>query len=159
MPSSQARETTIGRDRLPVAGAPGRLLVADSKVVHNLTDGTKLLERGVLAFLHCLAAQTPHNPPPPRHRARYFPSQCTPSFSSHQRAPAGDGSSKETTDDLLAISVFYPFVTLPMAMALPLYGWLVASDSYTLGMTLLAASRPSLIDWSISQFQQLALFI
>lgn len=30
MPSSQARETTIGRDRLPVAGAPGRLLVADS---------------------------------------------------------------------------------------------------------------------------------
>jgi hypothetical protein len=33
----------------------GRLLVADSKVVHNLTDGNKLLERGVLAFLRCMA--------------------------------------------------------------------------------------------------------
>ncbi len=32
----------------------GRLLIADSKVVHHLTDGTKLLERGVLAFFRCL---------------------------------------------------------------------------------------------------------
>ncbi|MCL2647534.1 MAG: hypothetical protein FWD61_11105 [Phycisphaerales bacterium] len=31
----------------------GRVLVADSKVVNHLTDGTKLLERGVLAFLRC----------------------------------------------------------------------------------------------------------
>src|SRR5277367_138378 len=28
----------------------GRVLVADSKVVHNLAEGNKLLERGVLAF-------------------------------------------------------------------------------------------------------------
>src|SRR6185503_17179086 len=34
----------------------GRLLIADSKVVHNLNEGNKLLERGVLAFLHTLAA-------------------------------------------------------------------------------------------------------
>src|SRR3954467_7659854 len=32
----------------------GRLLIADSKVVHNLTDGKKLLERGVLAFFNSL---------------------------------------------------------------------------------------------------------
>ncbi len=29
----------------------GRLLIADSKIVHHLADGNKLLERGVLAFL------------------------------------------------------------------------------------------------------------
>src|ERR1035437_7248124 len=34
----------------------GRVLVADSKAVNALTDGTKLLERGVLAFLRCYAA-------------------------------------------------------------------------------------------------------
>ena len=33
----------------------GRILVADSKVVHNLTEGNKLLERGVLAFLRTMA--------------------------------------------------------------------------------------------------------
>lgn len=43
----------------------GRLLVADSKVVHNLTDGNKLLERGVLAFMRCLAASTPAPSPCP----------------------------------------------------------------------------------------------
>jgi hypothetical protein len=32
------------------AGAKGRLLVADSKVIHNLTEGDRFLERGVLAF-------------------------------------------------------------------------------------------------------------
>jgi len=32
----------------------GRLLIADSKVVHNLPDGTNLLERGVLAFARTL---------------------------------------------------------------------------------------------------------
>jgi hypothetical protein len=32
----------------------GRLLIADSKVVHNLTDGNKLLERGVLAFFRMM---------------------------------------------------------------------------------------------------------
>jgi hypothetical protein len=32
-------------------GARGRVLVADSKLVHNLSDGKRLLERGVLAFL------------------------------------------------------------------------------------------------------------
>lgn len=37
----------------------GRLLIADSKVVHSLTDGNKLLERGVLAFMRCLAASLP----------------------------------------------------------------------------------------------------
>lgn len=30
----------------------GRILVADSKAVHNLADGDRLLERGVLAFAH-----------------------------------------------------------------------------------------------------------
>jgi hypothetical protein len=40
----------------------GRLLVADSKVVHGLTDGNKLLERGVLAFIRCLPPS--HNPRP-----------------------------------------------------------------------------------------------
>jgi hypothetical protein len=54
----------------------GRLLVADSKVVHNLTDGTKLLERGVLAFLHCLAAQTPDNPLPPAPTAAHLLERC-----------------------------------------------------------------------------------
>jgi hypothetical protein len=34
----------------------GRVLVADSKVVHNLAEGNKLLERGVLAFLRTLPA-------------------------------------------------------------------------------------------------------
>ena len=34
----------------------GRLLIADSKIVNALTDGTKFLERGVLAFLRCYAA-------------------------------------------------------------------------------------------------------
>ncbi|HVT79516.1 MAG TPA: hypothetical protein VHM90_02575 [Phycisphaerae bacterium] len=32
----------------------GRLLIADSKLVHNLTDGDRLLERGVLAFLRSM---------------------------------------------------------------------------------------------------------
>ena len=32
----------------------GRLLIADSKIVNGLTDGTKMLERGVLAFLRCM---------------------------------------------------------------------------------------------------------
>jgi len=32
----------------------GRILIADSKVVHNLSDGNKLLERGVLAFLRTM---------------------------------------------------------------------------------------------------------
>ena len=32
----------------------GRLLIADSKVVHNLAEGNKLLERGVLAFLRTM---------------------------------------------------------------------------------------------------------
>jgi len=32
----------------------GRLLIADSKIVHNLQDGDKLLERGVLAFWRIL---------------------------------------------------------------------------------------------------------
>src|SRR3954466_13396044 len=32
----------------------GRLLIADSKVVHNLTDGDKFLERGVLAFMRSM---------------------------------------------------------------------------------------------------------
>lgn len=32
----------------------GRLLIADSKLVHNLSDGDKLLERGVLAFLRTM---------------------------------------------------------------------------------------------------------
>ncbi|MGN6368845.1 MAG: hypothetical protein ACTHN5_11350 [Phycisphaerae bacterium] len=32
----------------------GRILVADSKVVHNLAEGNKLLERGVLAFLRTM---------------------------------------------------------------------------------------------------------
>ena len=36
-------------------GAKGRVLVADSKVIHNLAEGTKLLERGVLAFVRCWA--------------------------------------------------------------------------------------------------------
>ena len=36
----------------------GRLLIADSKVVHNLNDGNKLLERGVLACLRVMAAET-----------------------------------------------------------------------------------------------------
>lgn len=40
----------------------GRLLIADSKVVHNLTDGDKLLERGVLAFLRCSLAQDSAHP-------------------------------------------------------------------------------------------------
>lgn len=35
----------------------GRILVADSKVVHNLADGDKLLERGVLAFLRTLVGE------------------------------------------------------------------------------------------------------
>ena len=38
------------------AGAKGRLVIADSKVIHNLTDGDRLLERGVLAFLAALGA-------------------------------------------------------------------------------------------------------
>lgn len=38
----------------------GRLLIADSKVVHNLQDGNKLLERGVLAFWRIL--QPPSDP-------------------------------------------------------------------------------------------------
>ena len=33
------------------ARSQGRLLIADSKVVHNLSNGDRLLERGVLAFL------------------------------------------------------------------------------------------------------------
>ncbi len=33
------------------AGSKGRLLIADSKVVHNLAEGNRLLERGVLGFL------------------------------------------------------------------------------------------------------------
>ena len=41
-------------------GAKSRLLVADSKVVHNLTDGDKLLERAVLTFLR---AANPTAPP------------------------------------------------------------------------------------------------
>ncbi len=32
----------------------GRVLVADSKIVHGLAEGNKLLERGVLVFLRCL---------------------------------------------------------------------------------------------------------
>ena len=32
----------------------GRLLIADSKLVHNLSEGTKLLERGVLVFARTL---------------------------------------------------------------------------------------------------------
>ncbi len=32
----------------------GRILITDSKIVHSLTDGKKLLERGVLAFLRSL---------------------------------------------------------------------------------------------------------
>lgn len=35
-------------------GKAGRILIADSKVVHNLTDGDKMLERGVLAMLRCV---------------------------------------------------------------------------------------------------------
>jgi hypothetical protein len=38
----------------------GRLLIADSKIVHHLSDGNKLLERGVLAFL-----RTTDNDPAP----------------------------------------------------------------------------------------------
>ncbi len=38
----------------------GRLLIADSKIVRALTDGNKLLERGVIAFLRC-TAQAPAN--------------------------------------------------------------------------------------------------
>jgi hypothetical protein len=34
----------------------GRLLIADSKIVHNLTDGNKLLERGVLSFFRTMDA-------------------------------------------------------------------------------------------------------
>lgn len=37
--------------------AKTRLLIADSKIVHNLTDGGKLLERGVLTMLRCLHGQ------------------------------------------------------------------------------------------------------
>jgi hypothetical protein len=36
----------------------GRLLIADSKVVHHLTDGNKQLERGVLAFLRTLDTES-----------------------------------------------------------------------------------------------------
>lgn len=36
----------------------GRVLVADSKVVHNLTDGLKFLERGVLTFLRSMNPDT-----------------------------------------------------------------------------------------------------
>ena len=45
----------------------GRLLVADSKIVHNLTEGDKLLERGVLAFMRTLPAPAaaPATPAPP----------------------------------------------------------------------------------------------
>ncbi len=35
----------------------GRILIADSKVVHNLQDGNRQLERGVLAFWRALQAQ------------------------------------------------------------------------------------------------------
>jgi hypothetical protein len=35
----------------------GRLLVTDSKIVHHLAEGTKLLERGVLAFLRSMAVE------------------------------------------------------------------------------------------------------
>jgi hypothetical protein len=38
----------------------GRLLITDSKIVHNLADGTKLLERGVLAFLRSLTPDVHH---------------------------------------------------------------------------------------------------
>ena len=41
----------------------GRLLIADSKVVHNLSDGDKFLERGVLAFMRTLPANNA-NPEP-----------------------------------------------------------------------------------------------
>ena len=36
----------------------GRLLIADSKVVHHLADGNKQLERGVLAFLRTLEMES-----------------------------------------------------------------------------------------------------
>jgi hypothetical protein len=39
----------------------GRLLIADSKIVHGLTDGDKLLERGVLAFMRTLPPKTGHS--------------------------------------------------------------------------------------------------
>jgi hypothetical protein len=41
----------------------GRLLIADSKVVHNLTDGDKLIERGVLAFMRTLPTPAILTPP------------------------------------------------------------------------------------------------
>lgn len=37
----------------------GRLLIADSKIVHNQMNGNRLLERGVLAFLNTLSHAAP----------------------------------------------------------------------------------------------------